>query len=208
MTKSNRLRAKVGRDALLGAAADLFLEQGFAATSIDAIIERAGGSKRNIYTEFGNKEGLFAAIVSEHAERALSALSFEKAGPQDLRETLAAFGGQLMDIYMSPTLLGIYRIAVTDHARFPALVRKFYALGPGLATARLAEVLETARQRGEISVTDCSAAADHFVGMVRGNLHLQVVLGLRPPPDEEEARASVHSIVGIFLDGVCAVVGD
>src|SRR3546814_10251208 len=66
------LRAKTGRDALLAAAASIFFEQGYEATRIDDIIERAGGSKRNIYEEFGSKEGLFAAIVTERAERALS----------------------------------------------------------------------------------------------------------------------------------------
>src|SRR3546814_4083127 len=57
------------RAAILEAAGQVFFEQGYAATSIDAIIERAGGSKRNIYSEFGSKEGLFTALVSESADR-------------------------------------------------------------------------------------------------------------------------------------------
>src|SRR3546814_3981746 len=73
------LRAKTGRDALLAAAASIFFEQGYEATRIDDIIERAGGSKRNIYEEFGSKEGLFAAIVTERAERALSALAMDRS---------------------------------------------------------------------------------------------------------------------------------
>src|SRR3546814_17701069 len=56
------------RAAILWAAGQVFFEQGYAATSIDAIIERAGGSKRNIYSEFGSKEGLFTALVSESAD--------------------------------------------------------------------------------------------------------------------------------------------
>ena len=193
-------RGKVRREILLHAAADIFFEQGYAATSIDAIIERAGGSKRNIYSEFGNKEGLFAAIVTENANKALSALAIDGRG--DLRSTLITFGKQLMEIYMSPAVLGVYRIAVTENARFPTLVRNFYESGPGRASAKLAEVLEDARRRNEISTGDCAAAADHFVGMIRGNLHLQVVLGLRPPPDAHESRAIVRSAVDIFLDGL------
>ncbi|MBE0559954.1 MAG: helix-turn-helix transcriptional regulator, partial [Ochrobactrum anthropi] len=46
-----------------------------ATTSIDAIIERTGGSKRTIYSEFGSKEGLFLALVADNADRAISALS-------------------------------------------------------------------------------------------------------------------------------------
>jgi AcrR family transcriptional regulator len=190
------------REALLQAAAEVFFEQGFVATSIGAIIERAGGSKRNIYSEFGNKEGLFSAIVTNTADRALSTLAIEQIEGRDLRETLTAFGRQLMAIYMSPTLIGVYRIAVTEANRFPDLVKSFYEQGPGRAASQLAEVLEGAKARGEIRADDCLRVAGHFVGMIRDNLHLQVVLGLRPPPSEQEVREAVASAVEIFLNGV------
>lgn len=190
------------RQALVDAAAELFFEQGYAATSIDAIIARAGGSKRNIYSEFGNKEGLFSSIVSENADRILSALPLDKVGGRDLRDTLGAFGVRLLNGYMSPALIGAYRTVVTEAQRFPELVRSFYDMGPRRATARLAEVLEDARARGEIHTDDCQRAAGQFVGMIRDNLHLEVVLGLRQPPEDAETRAIVASAVEMFLHGV------
>jgi len=190
------------REILLQAAAEVFFEQGYAATSIDAIIERAGGSKRNIYSEFGNKEGLFSAIVTENADRVLSTLAIEEIEGHDLRETLTDFGQHLMSGYMSPTLIGIYRMAVTEANRFPDLVRSFYDEGPGRATSQLAQVLELAKERGEIRADDCQRAAGHFVGMIRDNLHLQVILGLRRPPSDKEMRAAVASAVELFLNGV------
>src|SRR6187431_2051724 len=122
MAKARKGRPNDRREALLQAAAEVFFEQGYAATSIDAIIERAGGSKRNIYNEFGNKQGLFSAIVRENADRVLSTLVIEQTEGHDLRATLTAFGQHLMGVYMSPTLIGIYRIAVTEANRFPDLV--------------------------------------------------------------------------------------
>jgi AcrR family transcriptional regulator len=195
-------RPKSRREALLQAAAEVFFEQGYVATSIDAIIERAGGSKRNIYNEFGNKQGLFSAIVTESADKVLSPLVIEEIEGHDLHATLTAFGQHLMGAYMSPTLIGIYRIAVTEANRFPDLVKSFYEQGPGRATSRLAEVLEVAKERGEIQADDCLRVAGHFVGMIRDNLHLQVVLGLRAPPSDEEAQAAVASAVEVFLNGV------
>ena len=59
--RSKRPPREGRRSAILEAAAQVFFEQGYAATSIDAIIERIGGSKRNIYSEFGSKEGVFTA---------------------------------------------------------------------------------------------------------------------------------------------------
>lgn len=195
-------RAGDRRESLLQAAAEVFFEQGYAAASIDAIIERSGGSKRNIYAAFGNKEGLFAAIVTGNADRVLSTLEVERIEGRDLRETLTTFGDRLMAAYMSPTLIGIYRMVVTEANRFPDLARDFYEKGPERAVSRLAQVLDAARARGEIQAPDSARAAGHFVGMIRDNLHLQVVLGLRPPPSDTEARAAVRSAVDIFLHGV------
>src|SRR5262252_10720019 len=56
------------RQALLQAASDVFLERGYANASIDAIVERAGGSKATVYALFGNKEGLLTALIAQSAE--------------------------------------------------------------------------------------------------------------------------------------------
>lgn len=190
------------REALLEAAAEVFFEQGYAAASIDAIIERAGGSKRNIYSEFGNKEGLFAAIVTGNADEALSSLPIDNVKESDLGETLTVFGRHLLRLYMSPTVVGIYRLAVTEAHRFPDLAKAFYEQGPGRTTIRLAQILEAAQKRGEIRMVDCRQLADRFIGMLRDNLHLQVVLGLRQPPSDKEAQTAVSSAVDLFLNGI------
>lgn len=202
MAEPERANRKVSRDTLLDAAARIFLERGYEATSIDAIIERTGGSKRNIYSAFGNKEGLFTAIVARHVDTALSALAIDADVERDLPGLLTAFGRQLLDILLSPDLVGIYRIVVTEYSRFPDLVRLFYEQGPGRASARLAELLEDARDRGEIDAADCARTADQYFGMIRGNLHLQVVLGLRPRPDAGEIEEIVTSATSIFLEGL------
>ncbi|WP_071000785.1 TetR/AcrR family transcriptional regulator [Methylobacterium sp. C1] len=190
------------RAAMLDAAAAVFFDQGYAATSIDAIIERVGGSKRNIYNEFGSKEGLFTALVSENADAILAALPAERSSDSSLDDLLHEFGRQLMTVYMSPALLGTYRAVMAEASRFPALARSFYEKGPGRAADRLAEVLADAGERGEIGLDDFATAANHFVGMLRDNLHLQVVLGMRPPLSPAEIETSVTTAVGIFLDGV------
>jgi AcrR family transcriptional regulator len=192
------------RAAMLEAAAAVFFEQGYAATSIDAIIERLGGSKRNIYNEFGSKEGLFIGLVSESAEKALAAFEAGAIDHPDLRETLLEFGRRLMGILTTPTMLGVYRTIVMEAQRFPDLARAFYDKGPGRAASRLHEVLETAKGNGEVHVGDCAMAADHFVGMLRDNFHLRIVLGLQPEPSTEAIEAFVVSAVDIFLDGIRA----
>jgi AcrR family transcriptional regulator len=189
------------RQAILDAATAVFLESGYENASINAVIERAGGSKRAVYSYFGGKEKLFAAIVSDVSGRALAALSPHEVQTYDLEATLLAFGRQVHEVVMSPTTLALYRLVVGEGARFPELGQAFFESGPGRAGTRLAEVLEEFRQRDEISVEDPARAAEHFIGMLRGDLHLKVVLGVRPPPDEAEVERSVTEAVRIFLHG-------
>src|SRR5690606_29488385 len=95
----------------------------------------------------------------------------------DLREVLTAFGCQLMSLYMSPSVISIYRTVVAEAHRLPDLAKAFYAAGPARATKRLADILHIESAAGRIHVENCVHAADHFIGMIRDNLHLQVVLG-------------------------------
>ncbi len=53
------------RRTILGAAYSLFTEQGYAATSMRQIAEKAGLALGGIYNHFASKEQVFAAIVEE-----------------------------------------------------------------------------------------------------------------------------------------------
>jgi len=64
--------------AVLKAALRLFLEQGFGATSMDAIAREAGVSKATLYAHVKSKEELFAAITATCAEQ-LESLAHELA---------------------------------------------------------------------------------------------------------------------------------
>jgi AcrR family transcriptional regulator len=55
-------QAAATRHAVLGAARELFLAQGYGATTVDQIAERAGVSKPTVFTAVGNKQAVLAAV--------------------------------------------------------------------------------------------------------------------------------------------------
>ena len=63
-----RPRQKAIRDQILRKAADLFRERGFPATTLDDIARSLGMSKASLYTYFGGKEEILAAISQETIE--------------------------------------------------------------------------------------------------------------------------------------------
>jgi len=55
------------RDAILDAAIDLFVKEGFEKTSMDAIALAAGVAKGTLYYHFASKEGIIDAVVERYA---------------------------------------------------------------------------------------------------------------------------------------------
>jgi len=58
------------RDKLLAAAVKVFVEHGFAGARVDAVAAAAGVNKRMLYHHFGDKQGLYAAVLDHAANLA------------------------------------------------------------------------------------------------------------------------------------------
>ena len=52
-----------------------------------------------------------------------------------------------------------------------------------------------------LTLANPAQSAEHFIGMLRDDSHLEVVLGVRPPFAEQEWNARVTQVVDIFLEG-------
>lgn len=126
---NNRLSSDERRKAILAVASELFFELGYAATSIDAIIDKVGGSKRSIYTEFGNKEGLFKALVNDCASEMMAAMSIPASEEQKLEPLMRQLGLRLLELYSRPQMLVMYRTALQESQRFPELGQLFFEQG-------------------------------------------------------------------------------
>ncbi len=193
------------RAAILKAATQVFLEGGYERACIDDVIAKIGGSKRTIYKEFGNKENLFAEIIKERTARALAAnLPENEIETKDFRSTLIAFGEQFLRLIMAPETVSVFRVVFGECRQFPLLGKIFYEGGPAQTRAQLMRILDHFKKRGEITVSDTGLAADAFISMVRGNHHMEVLLGLRPPLSQKEIWEIVEAKADIFLNGVAA----
>ena len=76
---NRRQRALITREKLLSAAREEFQRHGFAGARIDAIAAGAGMNKRLIYVHFGDKEGLFDAVVTRNLEAVVHDVPFDAA---------------------------------------------------------------------------------------------------------------------------------
>lgn len=73
--KPRRLPAEQRREQLLDVVTQIVLDEGFAAVSIDRVAREAGIARTVVYAQFGNLEGLLAALVDRAAARAVGQVS-------------------------------------------------------------------------------------------------------------------------------------
>jgi len=109
--KTQRERSDATMGELLEAARELFAKDGYAATSLDAVCDRAGVSKGALYHHFRNKESLFAAVYSK-AQKDLAAVVAE-AGRGEPDPWLAVYEGcrRFLEASLDPE---IQRITLLD----------------------------------------------------------------------------------------------
>ena len=200
--RRSRPRGATRRAQILDAATAVFLEHGYADTTIDLVVARAGASKATIYSFFGGKEGLFGALIDERAERILAGFPDIEIQNVDVRAALTRIARRYMDVAMSPEAIGLFRLILTEGPRSPDLAGNFYRVGQDRVTASLAKALRTWARRGRIRADAPDQLATQFFDLVRGELHLRVVTGLTPDDLARAVENNVEQAVRTFWRAV------
>ena len=198
--KRRRCAPELRREAILAAARAVFLECGYAGATVDAVVERAGGSKATVYAMFGNKEGLFAALIAELAERFAEAVRALGPGSSPA-ESLRSLGRTYLELVVSEEALAIFRLVAGESGRLPQLGDIFYRGGPRTGLSLFTEVFRDWMARGLIAGRDPESLASHFQGALRGDLHLRALLNPTRAPTKKEIAAHVEVVVCAFLSG-------
>src|SRR5438094_7884516 len=78
------------RQALIDAAARVFVERGFVGASVEAIAEQSGYTRGAFYSNFASKEELFAELLQQRVYAAYREMAARSAGGE--RPTMRATG--------------------------------------------------------------------------------------------------------------------
>jgi len=187
------------RDAILDAARECFLAEGYAATSMSGIAVRLGGSKGTLYNYFKSKEELFDAFVRRACGHLAVNLFSQPEDGRDLRTRLVAMADAFITHLLSADALALYRLVVGEGARFPELGRAFYAAGPQVVQARLQALFADLMAEGRLREADPVVAAAHFKDMAVSGLHHMRLWGVIGDPTREEIAAQAKAAADTFL---------
>lgn len=151
-------RRSVTREQLLISAEACFLDRGFQGSSVEWLAAEAGYTPGAIYSSFGDKAGLFLAVLERRAEAQLEQWRKAAASPDAEYEVSKMLEQQLTDdewMRWSSAYYEFYAFAVREPEVMSAFKALFQYSGKGVGAA-----LETLAARSSIPAED-------FIQLVR-----------------------------------------
>ena len=129
---------------LLAAALAVFVERGYAATSLDEVARRAGVAKATLYRYYENKLELFKAVVRNSLIAGFDELAAGRAGkPLGARERLSLLLTAFTERVAGSPLSGIPKLIIAEAGNLPEVARFYHEevirRGRALVMATLAE---------------------------------------------------------------------
>lgn len=196
--RSRRSEAK--REAILRAALDVFLREGFAGASVDVVAATAGVGKQTVYAHFGDKEKLFLA-AAEAAGGLLGDTpdAWQSPLPEtgDVRADLVAAGVRVLRAVLAPDAAALHRMTIAELARHPELQRLWRDNASRRTLDDLTAYLAERDRAGDLDVPEPATAARQFVLLLATEGRVRTLHGTQPLPEAgyEEIAAETADLV-------------
>lgn len=139
------------RQALVRAALELFIEQGYRGTPVSDVAARAGVAKGTVYRHFADKQALFAGVMGDVLDDRVAALrAAEPDDGESLRDFLSRVVTPVLATVEGSPWLGLIRLVMTEGRESPevAAIYRERVLDP--IAEQIRHWARAAAERGEI----------------------------------------------------------
>lgn len=179
------------------AAYEVLAERGYAGTSMLNVARRARASNETLYRWYGDKNGLFAAMVRRNAEASERLLTGAIDQPGSALTTLRDFAPLLLAMLLGERAIMLNRAAAGDTTR--TLGRIIAAEGRERIVPLLTALLSRAKSEGVVAARRETAEAELFVTLLVGDLQIRRVIGAMPEPSPEQIAARAERALFSFM---------
>lgn len=192
------------RKRIIGAALSAFMEAGYAQTSTLEIATRARVSKRELYAQFGNKEAMLVACITERAQRLKAPADLpELRNREILSEVLVSFGTRLLTETTDPIVVAVFRLAISESVHAPKVAQALDSAARKPVRDALRAIMANAKSAGLLA-GDPEAMAEKFLGLLWGDLMTGLLLQTASRPTGADiarrAREAASALLSIYPD--------
>lgn len=197
-TPKRRSRDEAKHEAILKAASRLFLKHGYTDTSMDAIADAARVTKQTVYSHYKSKDALFLNMLEDLSAKHSPPESFAKLTSKPFEQGLYDVGIILLNTYTNSEVMALTRLVVSECGKNPELARRYYEGGSVRMMNLLSDFLRHYVEKGQLPLINTNSAASHFIGMMKGQYYVRMILALKPVPTLQDKQAHVRECVAIF----------
>ncbi|WP_247254210.1 TetR/AcrR family transcriptional regulator [Pseudomonas moorei] len=204
------------RELIVSAALQIFLENGYAESSVNRIAAEAGVSIKTLYRHFESKDDLFSAVMHAACESAgdestttHQLLSGQPNLPSWFNEApviaLPIAGAEYLQHVLSEKQLALYRVVTRDAHRFPELGRRYQEEVTGKRDAVFASYLDKWVPTTHWKVADKRGAAVVFAALLTAGMLNETLHGSKVPSEDElakQADAATNRMLGLLEAGL------
>ena len=210
MTDGLRPSSLRKRAAILAAAEQVFLRDGYVGANMDELTALSGVSKQTVYAHFGSKEALFVELVESMTRGAGDGVHTDvlpdPTSSADLRGALTDYAVRQLTAVMAPRILRLRRLVIGEESRFPELARVLWENGPARAMDALAGHISRLTDQGWLVAPDPQASATYLNWLVMGEpVNRAMLLGDEAVAPRAVIEAHCAEAVRIFLAAFAAV---
>jgi TetR/AcrR family transcriptional repressor of mexJK operon len=194
LSRRGRPKSLEKRDSIIAAAAELFMEKGYAA-SMDEIAARAGVSKQTLYGHFEDKTALYRAFAATWQKHYLDGIDEKKS----FEETLRALAKKLLLKLLRSDTVATHRLLIQQASQFPDLVALHDEVGPRHTIGLFADYFKKQMAAGKLRKSDPLLAAEDFLALTAGQSRVRRLFGAMAEPGTAEVEARARHAAEIFL---------
>lgn len=193
------------RAAIIDAAVDVFLRNGYLGATTDEVATRAAVSKQTLYKHFADKQNLFAEVIHDSTIQVGEGLATAAADAlrdaKDVRTGLREVADIFLRNMLKPEVIRLRRLVIAEADRFPEVGKAWYERGFERTLAAVGDAIKGLADRGLLhNVADPTLAAHQFAGLVMYQPLNQLMFtgtGTRPSP--ARLRKLADAAVEMFL---------
>jgi len=178
------------------AAYEVLEAKGYGGTSMQGIAKQARASNETLYSWYGDKQGLFRALVTRNAEEVKSHLEAELETDHDALSILGTLGPKLLDLLTGDRAVALNRAAAADSSG--ELGMTLSKAGREAVFPLLEQVLLRARQDGQLRFNASEEAVGLYLDLLIGDQQIRRVVGRLPAPTEDFCEARSQRAVSLL----------
>ena len=194
-----RPKDSVKRDAILAAARDLFMSNGFAGTSMDSLATAAQVSKATLYSHFADKDTLYRAII-ETKVKDYRLQDFAERLSGDMAHDLHLIACDMQDLVFDDDSIRMMRMVIAETQQESPIVKLFDEAGPLQVFSRIADYFAACKTQGVKNLGCPKKEAETFTSLVMGHRRLMATLmGVEKAPGAAARKTHASEAVNAFL---------